>query len=403
MTQLRFHAQRLFDGQNYFDDQVLTIIDGVIVIGSDGAIQSVNPAAERLFGFTDEEMIGQSFSILLPEPFATEHLGYLKNYLNTGTKKITGISREVMGLRKDGSHFPMELAVSEMTIDGEGLFTGIVRDISLRKKTLAKLKFNDAVIYSSYDAIMSKDMDGTITSWNPAAQRMFGYTAEEAIGQPMLILFPKGDEAEERANMEKIAKGEVVNHFETLRVHKDGRPITISVTLSPITDDVGNIIGASKIARDITEKKKIDIMKSEFVSTVSHELRTPLTSIKGAIGLLEAKFSDVLPPKAQKILALANRNSDRLTLLINDLLDLEKIESGRMEFNFSAVDLVAICQRAVEENQGFAEEYHVTRGVVLKNLRFFILRPNYFFAVTRVSVPRARVPEKALRLHALTL
>ena len=214
-----------------------TVVDGIISIDAHGIIRTINPAAERIFGYSREEMLGHNVNMLMPEPYRSAHDGYLHSYLATGEKKIIGIGREVTGQRKDGSTFPMDVAVSEMRVGDERMFTGV--------------------------------------------------------------------------------------------------------------------------ARDITERKRLEQIKSEFVSTVSHELRTPLTSIRGALGLVVGRFADVLPDKARHMLEMAERNSERLTLLINDILDLEKIESGRLEFEFRPDDLVALAQRALEDNEGYARRHDV--------------------------------------------
>lgn len=215
-----------------------TAVDGIITIDEMGIIQTVNPAARRIFGYEAAAMVGQNVRMLMPPPYHDAHDGYLDNYRRTRDPKIIGIGRQVVGRRSDGTIFPLELAVAEMQGDGPRHFVGTVRDVS------------------------------------------------------------------ERIRMEQ--------------------------------------------------------MKSEFVSTVSHELRTPLTSIRGSLGLVMGRFGEQLPAKARRLLEMAERNSVRLTVLINDLLDLEKIESGRLAFTFEEVDLRQIVERAVEANEGFAGKHGVS-------------------------------------------
>ena len=188
---------------------------------------------------------------------------------------------------------------------------------------------------------------------------MFGYSADEMIGRPIRILVPLDRIEEEVSILERIAAGEKVPPFETVRQRKDGSTLEVSVTVSPLLNAMGQVVGASKIARDISERKRVERMKTEFISTVSHKLRTPLTSIRGALNLVLGKFAESLPDRVRKMLEMAERNSSRLTRLINDLLDLEKIEAGRMSFEFKPVDLVKLVRRAVEENEGFARSYQV--------------------------------------------
>lgn len=225
-------------GQSQVQAIVDTVVDSIITIDAHGYIATFNPAAEGLFGYRATEVIGQKINILMPPPFASEHDSYLENFMNGKQAKIIGIGREVVGMRKDGSIFPAELSVSEMRVSGNPMFTGIIRDITSRKK----------------------------------------------------------DEA----------------------------------------------------------------MKNEFVATVSHELRTPLTSIRGALGIILGKFSGELPDKTQKMLTLALRNCERLTLLINDILDIEKLESGAMLYHFNRCNLYSIIARSIEDNTGYAKHHQIT-------------------------------------------
>lgn len=215
-----------------------TVLDGIITIDESGDIETFNPAACRTFGYQANEVIGRNVKILMPEPYRAEHDGYLQNYLTTGDPKVIGIGREVVGRRSDGSTFPMELAVAPMKVAGRTMFTGVVRDIS--------------------------------------------------------------------------------------------------------------------------ERKRIENMKNEFVSTVSHELRTPLTSIKGALGLLRGSVLAELPENAARMVEIAYQNSDRLVRLINDILDIEKIEAGMTKYDFAPVAVGELLAEAVNANKGFADEYGVS-------------------------------------------
>jgi two-component system, LuxR family, sensor kinase FixL len=158
------------------------VVDGIISIDERGVIQTINPAAERLFGYAAQEVIGQNVKLLMPSPYQGEHDGYLAHYLATGEKKIIGIGREVDGLRKDGTTFPMDLSVAEARLGTEQIFVGIIRDITERKRAEASLSRLAAIVESSEDAIVGKALDGTIMSWNAGAERMFGYSAGEMLG-----------------------------------------------------------------------------------------------------------------------------------------------------------------------------------------------------------------------------
>lgn len=164
-----------------------TAVDAIVVIDRTGAIRSVNQATQRVFGYSASELIGHNVNMLMPEPYAVEHDGYLDNYLTTGTKKIIGIGREVSGRRKDGSVFPMELSVGEVRDSGESIFVGIIRDITARKAAEVALRESElrwrSIVDTVPDAIIVIDANGTVESFSPAAERLFGYTADEVIGQ----------------------------------------------------------------------------------------------------------------------------------------------------------------------------------------------------------------------------
>lgn len=223
-----------------------------------------------------------------------------------------------------------------------------------------------AIVDSSDDAIISKNLHSIVTSWNQGAVRVFGYTAEEMVGKPIDLLFPRDRLHEEGTILERIARGERVEHFETQRVRKDGRMIDVSLTISPVRDRDGKIVGASKIARDITGQKKAqqdlslayeqlqraDQMKVEFLSTLSHELRTPLSAITGWIQILKEN------PTAEELaqgIQVIERNVRAQAQLIEDLLDMSRIEAGKVSLDLQRVDLPAIVLSAMETVRGAAE------------------------------------------------
>jgi PAS domain S-box-containing protein len=235
-----------------------TAVEGIITIDERGSIESFNPSAEKIFGYAASEVIGKNVKLLMPEPFRREHDGYLKNYHQTGHAKIIGIGREVMGRHKDGTTFPMDLSVNEVRLANRRLFTGFARDITERKNAEKALLHYAALVESSDDAIIGKTLDGHVTSWNRGAEMIFGYSRQEMIGQHISLLIPEDRQEEEPRILEKIRRGESVDHYETVRRRKDGKLINISITISPIRDANGKTIEASKVARDITERKQLE-------------------------------------------------------------------------------------------------------------------------------------------------
>lgn len=215
-----------------------------------------------------------------------------------------------------------------------------------------------AIVESSEDAIVSKNLRSIVTSWNSGAERVFGYTAEEMIGTSITRLIPHERLQEEDTILSKIQAGERVEHYETVRVRKDGRRIDVSLTISPVRDASGAIVGASKIARDVTDQKRAaeeltrahdqlkqaDRVKSDFISTLSHELRTPLTAMMGWVQLLK---EGATPSEREQGLEVIERNIRVQSQLVNDLLDMSRIESGKMTLDLQPIDLPELMDAAL--------------------------------------------------------
>ncbi|MDP1898146.1 MAG: PAS domain S-box protein, partial [Sulfurimicrobium sp.] len=282
-----------------------SVLDGIITINAQGIMASFNRAAGRIFGYTAEEVIGRNVMMLMPEPYHSEHDGYLHNFLSTGKKKIIGIGREVTGLRKDGSTFPMELAVSQMEVDGESMFTGIVRDITDRKRAEAAIKASETRIRTLVDTIVDGiiviDAKGSIQTLNPAAVRLFGYAPDEVQGKNVKMLMPEPYAHEHDGylhNYLSTGKKKIIGiGREVTGLRKDGSTFPMELSVSEMEVDGERLFNG--IVRDITERKKTERLKSEFVSTVSHELRTPLTSIRGSLGLVAGGVAGELSPQAK--------------------------------------------------------------------------------------------------------
>jgi PAS domain S-box-containing protein len=223
-----------------------------------------------------------------------------------------------------------------------------------------------AIVDSSEDAIVSKNLETIITSWNRGAERLFGYTADEMIGQPISRLFPPDRLNEEAGILARIVRGERVEHFETVRLRKNGTLVDVSLTISPVRNNAGEIVGASKIARDISEQKRAaqrlaeaheelkraDRLKIEFLATLSHELRTPLTAILGWIQILKDR------PDAEELeqgLQVIERNVRLQSKLIEDLLDMSRIEAGKVILDLQRLDLASVVSAAMETVRPTAE------------------------------------------------
>lgn len=210
-----------------------------------------------------------------------------------------------------------------------------------------------AIVASSDDAIISKTLDGIITSWNRGAERLFGYTAAEAIGRSVLLIIPDDRKSEEEMILSRLRRGERTDHFETVRVTKDGRLLDISLTISPICDEAGQLIGASKVARDITDEKRTqrelreaDQRKNEFLALLAHELRNPLGPVRHAVKILRARTPS--PEELQWATSIIDRQTEHMSRLVEDLLDVARITRGTIELRRERVDVATVLNAAVE-------------------------------------------------------
>jgi len=370
----------LRENEERFRSVVDTALDGIILINERGIIEFCNAATQRIFGYAAGEMLGNNIKMLMPEPYHSQHDGYLHRFVHTGEARIIGMGREVTGLRKDGTTFPMDLSVGEMHLGSQRKFTGMVHDVTERKRAEDELRetmgLQHAILESASHAIISTTVEGTITSFNPAAEKMLGYKADELVGKETPAVFHLPEEVVARAKKVSdelgrtvepgfevfVAKSRlgVIDENEWTYVCKDGGQIPVLLSVTAQRDEENNLTGFLGIASDISERKKIDRLKNEFVSTVSHELRTPLTSIRGSLGLVAGGVAGEISAQAKSLIDIAYKNSERLVRLINDILDVEKIESGKMEMNLKQYDLMSLINQSIEANRAYGETYGVS-------------------------------------------
>ncbi len=332
--------------------------DAIVSKTLDGVVTSWNAGAARLFGYEPEEIIGKSIMTLIPPELHAEERGILER-LRRG-ERIDHF--ETTRVRKDGGRLQLSITVSPIR-DASGTIVGaskIARDIGPQRnaeRTAAQLA---AIVESSGDAILSKTLDGIITSWNAGATRIFGYAAEEAIGESITLVIPPEMYAEERHILERVSRGERVEHFDTIRLTKDGRRIPVSVSVSPVRDPRGAIIGASKIARDISERKQAeaalqqsqqalreaDRRKDEFMALLAHELRNPLAPIRYA--LATARKSDRTAEQTRRAEEIIERQVAHMSRLLDDLLDVSRITRGMLELKRADTELTVVLGTAIE-------------------------------------------------------
>ncbi len=340
-----------------------SIGDAVIVTDVAGRVTFLNPVAERITGWPMADARNQPFEKIFH--IVNEHTGApvehpVRKVLETGG--IVGLANHTILIARDGRRVPIDDSGAPVRLAGGELIGIIVvfRDVTERKRAEHARAWLAAIVESSDDAIVSKTLDGIVTSWNPAATRLFGYQPSEIVGRPITTIIPQELHKQEDEILARLRRGERVDHFETVRVAKDGHRIDVSLTISPIKGEDGTIIGASKIARDITERRQherllreADRQKDEFLATLAHELRNPLAPIVAAAELL--KHAKTLAPELRAATAILERQARHMTHLVDDLLDMSRITSGRIRLQLEPVELGELLKGVIETYRQSAE------------------------------------------------
>lgn len=333
-----------------------SIGDAVISTDAEGRVTFLNNVAESLTGWS----LADARARPLPEIFHIVNEHSRKEVENPAIRAlregvIVGLANHTVLIARDGTERPIDDSAAPIC-DSAGETIGsilVFRDVSERKRAEEARARLAAIVESSDDAIVSKTLDGTIRSWNAGAERLFGYTAAEAVGQPITLIIPPDRQEEEREILARLGRGERIDHFETVRVAKDGRLIDISLTVSPVREADGHIVGASKVARDITERKRAekvlreaDRRKDEFIALLAHELRNPLAPIRNGLQVMRVGSGDANAVNQAR--AMMERQLAHMVRLIDDLLDVSRISRGKMALRRSRLTLADVIGSAVE-------------------------------------------------------
>jgi PAS domain S-box-containing protein len=276
---------------------------------------------------------------------------------------VVGLKDRAVLLARDGTERLIDDSAAPMRDEGGAALGAVLvfRDVTERRRDEEDQAFLAALVESSEDAIVSKTLEGVIRTWNAGAERLFGYTAAEAVGRPITMIIPPERQDEEHEILARIRGGERVEHFETVRVTKQGRRVDVSLRISPVRDRSGRIIGASKVARDITERKRAeealkeaDRRKDEFIALLAHELRNPLAPLRNGLQVLRLAAGD--RSAVAQTRDMMERQLGHMVRLIDDLLDISRINRNKMELRRARVLLEDVVRSALEAARPLLEE-----------------------------------------------
>src|SRR5882724_2720343 len=370
--------------RKWFEVTLDSIGDGVITVDVDGKVTRLNPVAEALTGWKNADARGQPLKKVfhvINEDTRVEVENPALRAIKDGV--IFGLANHSLLITRDGKEISIDDSGAPIKSGGDLLGAVLVfRDMTERRRGEQARMRLAGIVDSSEDAIISKSLEGIITSWNNSAERMFGYTLEEAIGKSIVMIIPPEPRAEETMILGRLRRGERIEHFETVRVTKTGKRINLSLTVSPVRNKQGEIIGASKIARDITDKVRAEReltrllaseraareraeaasrAKDEFVAMISHEIRSPLNAILGWSQMLRQGTLD--KTATANALESIERNARAQAQLVSDLLDVSRVITGKLRINARPVDIMNSLESALESSRPAAEAKQITIDV----------------------------------------
>ncbi len=380
------HIQQ-YEENEWFRTALTSIGDAVIVTDSLEQVVFLNPVAEKLTGWSRTDALGKDISTvfnIVNQQTRRPVQNPIARVLATGM--IIGLANHTLLIARDGTEIPIDDSGSPIRDNLENISGAVVvfRDVTEQRRAHQLETQLAAIVRSSDDAIIGKDLNGIVTSWNRGAERMYCYTAEEMIGKSITLLIPPDCPNDVPFILDRIKRGELIEHYETKRMGKDGRVLDVSLTVSPIHDLEGRVVGASKIARDITERKQKELERArslereqlaraeaeaavrsrdEFLSVAAHELRTPVTSLRGFAQTLtrQADHTGTLAPERMlNALTHIDVQSRKLTNLVNQLLDISRIKAGRLTLERKPTDLYILVRDVIELARANTQRHTIT-------------------------------------------
>ncbi len=348
-------GEALRSGSERLNAIVNNVVDGIVTVDERGNIESLNRTAENIFGYSSNSMVGRNFRDLLHPESRTLHDVADSQYGSQSPGKIS----EFTGMRRDGSLFSMELEGTRISVEGRPIIIHIVRDVTERKRSEKRLQLAATVFENTSEGIMITDRNGRIQSTNPAFTAITGFAADEVLGQNPRILQSGMQTRDFYDDMWQSIGSTGHWHGEIVNRRKNGETYTQWLNINAVKDGSGQVTHYVGVTFDISELKASERLKDEFIATVSHELRTPLTSIHGSLSLLNSGVPASAPEKSAELIRIANDNSQRLVRLIDDILSIAKVESGKMKFHLRPVNLDELVTDAVEANREYAKQFGV--------------------------------------------
>jgi PAS domain S-box-containing protein len=338
--------------------------DAIIAIDALQTITLFNQGAEQIFGYSATEAIGRSIELLLPQRFAASYRQHIQAFgIDPHPSRQMGTRRQVVGTRRDGSEFPAEASISYLNLGQEQVYTIILRDITEQQRTendlrdaLQKLNFH---FENSPLATIEWDREFRVVRWSAAAEKIFGWSSAEVFGKSpneWKFIVPEDAERIKRVMNRLIAGVEQQNLTTNRNYHQNGKVLDCEWYNSVLLDNSGQMESVFSLALDVTERHQVERMKDEFISIVSHELRTPLTSIYGSLSMLTSGLLDPQSAKGKRLLTIAVDSTDRLMRLVNDILDVERIESGTVKMVKAVWMVSELMEKAVDVIQPLADQ-----------------------------------------------
>jgi PAS domain S-box-containing protein len=384
--------ERLKRSEEYYRLLIQNSSDLILFLTADGTVRFISDSCERLFSRSSATFVSRnSLEFVHPDDIEKTKAVFAKALKTQGVAGPV----ELRLIRADGSWFHHEVIMTGLAdLGGQ---PGVVlnsRDISERKRAEAAQALLASIVDATEDAIQSVDLSGVITSWNPAGERLLGYSPAEAIGRRLqdLGMFPPGRLEEKEQYMALVLAGAGGQHFETQRLHKDGRLIDVALTLVPLRDSNGKLYGVASLARDITEIKRAtrelaqahdaalesSRLKSAFIANMSHEIRTPLNVIVGHCDLITDHLLEQGDKSQRSSLDAIGRGCERLTRTINSILDISKIEAGAITLRPVSLEIALLLERLVHDFRVTAERKGITLSSAIETTGVNVLFDEYY-------------------------